>query len=354
MVVGTCENTTLLPILIIVKRSILLIQIMVPILLIIMGSVYFFKMIKSPDDKKGLKKVFTMFIAAFVVFVIPVIVDAVISMVGEDSNFSNCWKNADDHLTITKEIVKEDNKNRKSLIQDPKEYEKGVPKPKNNAANIGSSSVTCLAKNKKNKVLFYGNSKTVGPDGGEVIRDNNVAVKFEGIAKSKGYDVEVTTIDEGLGSQHGRLNGAYDCYVDQQCTDCMSNPEGVASAISSRANTLKNSNPNVKIYLRQIWTYCSGGKINDDGGLKTAFDGAAKAASIANVNLIPDGKAMLNNKNAGTGINVCDDDRHQNNKGAYLIGATVFKFLSGESPVGATFYADIDAGTAKKLLEIAK
>ena len=59
------------------------------------------------------------------------------------------------------------------------------------------------------------------------------------------------------------------------------------------------------------------------------------------------------NKKQNTGINVCDDDRHQNSKGAYLIGATIFKSLSGESPVNVTWYGDIDSNSAKKLLKIA-
>ena len=119
------------------------------------------------------------------------------------------------------------------------------------------------------------------------------------------------------------------------------------------ANTLKNNNPNVKIYLRQIWAYCSGGQINNDGELNSVFNGASQAANNANISLIKDGNAMLDNKNMNTGINVCDDDRHQNDKGAYLIGATVFKSLSGESPTNSTYYGGLSSSTAKKLLEIA-
>lgn len=351
MVTNMCSDSTLLSILIIVKRVMIMIQVMVPIILIFMASVNLIKLLNNPEEKKDLKKIINAFIAAVVVFFVPVVVDASIAMLGDNNTFSNCWLKADEKLSISNRYFRVNKKEKKSVIPDPDDYEPGVPR-KNRSTSLGSSSVTCLTKGKNNKVLFFGNSKTVGPDGGEVVKDNNVAVKFEGIAKSKGYDVTVLTIDEGLGSQHGRLNDYYDCYVDQQCTDCMSNADGVASAISSRANTLKNSNPNVGIYLRQIWTYCSGGQINDDDGLRIAFEGAEKASEIAGVSIIPDGKALLANKNANTGINVCDDDRHQNNKGAYLIGATVFKFLSGESPVGATYYDDLDSGTANTLLNL--
>ncbi len=352
MVTNTCNDSTLLPILSVVKRVMTMVQIMVPLILIVMVSIKLINMIMKPDEKKEIKKIINTFIVAVVVFFVPVVVDVTISMLGENNKFSNCWLNADESFSVSKKYFHIGEKERKSILQNPDDYEPGVPRKSSSNTSLGSSSVTCLAKEKNNKVLFYGNSKTVGPNGGEVIRDNNVAVKFEGIAKSKGYDVTVVTIDEGLGSQHGRLNDYYDCYVDQQCTDCMSNADGVASAISSRANTLRNSNPNVGIYLRQIWTYCSGGQINDDDGLRIAFEGAVKASEIAGVSIIPDGKALLANKNVNTGINVCDDDRHQNNKGAYLVGATVFKFLSGESPVGATYYDDLDSGTANTLLNL--
>lgn len=227
-----------------------------------------------------------------------------------------------------------------------------------NAVRVGGSGSsfiegTCLDKTKKNRVLFFGNSKTVGPNGGEVIRDNNVAVKFEGIAKSMGYDVEVETVDEGAPYQFSRINNHWDCFVDQQCTNCQVSAEGIKNALSGRIGTLKGANPDVKIYSRQIWAFCSGGQIRDDDFLKKCFEGNEKGTSDAGAILIPDGKAFLANKNENPNINICDDDRHQNSTGAYLVGATVFKALSGESPIGSTYYAEIGKDRASAMQQIA-
>ena len=350
MILFSCDSY-LLPLLFF-KRILLLIQILVPLFLIVFASISIAKLVKNPDEKNGTKKIINKFLAAAIVFFIPLFINIVMSIIGSGTDLSSCWNTVNEKTSVANNYMEIEKKKKNAVYTDPSEYQKGKKKVTNSVTG-SKSKYQCLVKGKTSRVLFYGNSKTVGPDGGETIRDNNVAAKFEGIAKSMGYNVIVTTIDEGLGYQSSRLGSAYDCYIDQQCTDCMSSPDGVASAISSRANTLKSHNSNVKIYLRQIWTYCSGGQINNDGGLQTAFSGAEKAASMANVSLIPDGKAMLANREMKTGINVCDDDRHQNNKGAYLIGATIFKSISGESPTKATWYGDVDAGTAKTLLKIA-
>ena len=323
----------------VIKNIMNIIMIISPILVIISFSIVLIKMTFSPEDKKLIKRLSNILKALIIIFLIPTFLSIVMYALGESNDISKCYLNSS-KFDSNSSYIDSMAKDKTSILYNPRDYEKGED----------ISTNACLKMGKKNKVLFFGNSKTVGPNGGEVIRDNNVAVKFEGIAKSMGYDVEVTTIDEGLGYQSSRLNAYYDCYVDQQCTNCMKSSDSVASALSSRANILKKSNPKIVIYLRQIWTYCSGGQINNNG-LNEAFAGAEGAAKKTGATLIPDGKAFLSNKS--TGINICDDDRHQNNKGAYLVGAITFKMLSGKSPVGATYYADINSSTAKKLLEVA-
>ena len=341
MIELVCNNKEILPILTSIRRIMELIQIIVPILLLIFITISLTKLLSNPEDKKEIKKLINKALAAAIVFFIPVIINTVMNMLGENTNISSCWEQADYKINSNSSYIETNKNGKNNILLNEKEYEKGEKINKK----------TFLNKNKTNKVLFFGNSKTVGPNGGETVKDNNVAAKFEGIAKSLGYKVEVTTIDEGLPYQFSRLDEYYDCYVDQQCTACMSNGSGVASALSGRANRLKKKNPNIVIYLRQIWTFCSGGQINNDNGLQAAFKGAEDAAKKTNAVLIPDGKAFLLNKKSG--INICDDDRHQNNKGAYLVGAITFKMLSGTTPKGSTYYGDIDSNTAKKLQEIA-
>ena len=51
-----CNDSTLLGILSIVKKTMGFIQIIVPMLLIIWSGVSFIKLIKNPEEKKGIKK----------------------------------------------------------------------------------------------------------------------------------------------------------------------------------------------------------------------------------------------------------------------------------------------------------
>ena len=95
-----CNDASLLGILSVVKRIILLIQIIVPIILIVFGSYSFFRLTQNPDEKKGTKKVINQFIAAGIVFFLPIIVNAVMGMLGDNTNISSCWNNANDKITI--------------------------------------------------------------------------------------------------------------------------------------------------------------------------------------------------------------------------------------------------------------
>jgi hypothetical protein len=83
---GTCCNDYSIAIFIaIIKNAIEVIQIIVPILLIAMSMVQLFKMLTSSDprDKKGVKSLTNKFVAAAIVFFLPIFANIVISLVGE-------------------------------------------------------------------------------------------------------------------------------------------------------------------------------------------------------------------------------------------------------------------------------
>ncbi len=88
---STCSNPLLIPILSMVKKGMLLIQIIVPILLIISASISFFQLMANPEKKGGTKIIINKFIAAAIVFFIPFLVNMVMGLVGENTSISSCW-----------------------------------------------------------------------------------------------------------------------------------------------------------------------------------------------------------------------------------------------------------------------
>lgn len=104
-----CADYTLATILIVVKRCLTIIQIVVPILLLIAGTVQFFKLTTNPDDdKKGLKKFINSIISAVIVFVLPFIVNLSMRLIAasgevgisKDGNLTifditSCWSAVD-------------------------------------------------------------------------------------------------------------------------------------------------------------------------------------------------------------------------------------------------------------------
>ena len=119
---GTCCNDYSIAIFIaIIKNAIEVIQIIVPILLIAMSMVQLFKMLTSSDprDKKGIKSLTNKFVAAAIVFFLPIIANIVIGLVGEGVNTGGldvikCYKESSSTVEVmnrtrTRYIKKETN-----------------------------------------------------------------------------------------------------------------------------------------------------------------------------------------------------------------------------------------------------
>ena len=120
-----CENTILLPILSAVKKMMTLIQFIVPILLICFATFKFIMMIKNPDEKGGIKKILNQFLAAAIVFFIPLIINVLMTIVGEKTNFSSCWVEAEDYKISTSKFYEIGNNKRKKITNDTSKYEPG-------------------------------------------------------------------------------------------------------------------------------------------------------------------------------------------------------------------------------------
>ena len=137
-----CSNATLASILSAFQKIMTLIQIIVPILLMIGMMIHITNLIKNPEDAKRKKKIINSLIAAALVFFIPMLVNVVMGMVGDNTTFSSCWNNASSP-NISREVtyipVEGEQKKSTGFIDDPKDYEKGVPKPKPSTTTGGDN-----------------------------------------------------------------------------------------------------------------------------------------------------------------------------------------------------------------------
>ena len=92
--IDTCNDPALSTTLASVKNIMLLIQIIVPIALLIGATVEFAKLTINPEEKDGFRKILNKVIAALIVFIIPLLVNLIMGVVGESTQFTNCWNNA--------------------------------------------------------------------------------------------------------------------------------------------------------------------------------------------------------------------------------------------------------------------
>lgn len=129
-----CNDGSLSTIMRIFSRTLSLVQIIVPILLIIFASIEFFKLSTNPEKKNGTKHIIHMFEAAAIVFFIPVIMNAILNLLPQSFNLVACWEKAktqteSSNIINTKYVPSENDKNKSSIIYNSKDYEEGIPDP---------------------------------------------------------------------------------------------------------------------------------------------------------------------------------------------------------------------------------
>lgn len=146
-----------------------MIQIIVPILLMVMAAFQLFRMMSDPAEKKHVKSLKNKFIAASVVFFIPVFVNLVISIVSDSANLDKyetlaCLKEAKNTAnTIDKSYgtykdSKNSNKKTSPLIIDPSKYKgntenanggEGTYSKQGSSSDDDSGTVTSTSDGKK-------------------------------------------------------------------------------------------------------------------------------------------------------------------------------------------------------------
>lgn len=109
---GVCSQTEALKAVIIILKFILnVVRILVPIALIVLGSIDIGKAVIAGDEKKikeAQKPFVKRVVAAVIVFLIPWIVDVIMNIVGSDG-YRQCWNSINGDLSEFTNIVNSGN-----------------------------------------------------------------------------------------------------------------------------------------------------------------------------------------------------------------------------------------------------
>lgn len=164
-ITSCCSDYGLATYLHIVKEALNIIHLVVPIILIIMLSVDFAKMVINPDDpqKKKSKSIKNKFIAAVFIFFIPYIVGLLLSLIsGSMSDISGCWNAADEIFDVMQKTEPYRSKNTTNnttsdSVLDFSNDQETSKKDKNSNSNKGQKVVN-YAKKFVGKRYVYGGS----------------------------------------------------------------------------------------------------------------------------------------------------------------------------------------------------
>ena len=121
---SNCNDIGLKNILVIVKNVLNIIHIIGPIICIIALIIAIVKITNNPDDKKLFKNIRNIIISLFVLFFIPMMINVVMDMLGEGTKLSSCW-NSSDKVDTNSSYIIENNKEKNTVINNSKDYEKG-------------------------------------------------------------------------------------------------------------------------------------------------------------------------------------------------------------------------------------
>lgn len=122
-----CQDNGLINIISILKKILDVIQIAVPIILIVALAVQLLKMAINPDEKKGMSKIKNQVLATFLVFVVPIIINMVVSIMPTTFEIAACWQVAGGLSEGLKEAdYKPIGGEGKQVVGDVSDYEHGI------------------------------------------------------------------------------------------------------------------------------------------------------------------------------------------------------------------------------------
>ena len=137
-----CSDPVLVSVLSVFNNLFKLIQIIVPILLLMMATYQLIQLMRNPEMKNGIKSITNKFLAAVLVFFIPLLLEVTLNMVG-NSNIGQCWQSAKSSgLGVTGSYIynKDDQDKRKSFFTNSENYEPGVEKSSADGYESGSAN----------------------------------------------------------------------------------------------------------------------------------------------------------------------------------------------------------------------
>ena len=171
-----CSDAALSSTLKVTKNIIGIIGTIAPIVLLTMAVINLVRLITNPDEKKNVTKIKNSFIAAVVIFFIPMLVNVVMQMLDESFTVTSCWNSAGDYNGPHRYIKLSDNRTPSSIYTDPSKYHKGQ---KNDNSNSSNSTVE-------------GSAQKVGDvvwDSGDVTKISNLtSTQLVGILNAYGGD----------------------------------------------------------------------------------------------------------------------------------------------------------------------
>ena len=139
----SCSSPELAIVLGVVKRLLNLIQMLGPVLLICSLVYSFIKLMQNPDEKKLKSRIKNSALALVIIFFVPLLVDVVMKMTDGAFQVSTCW-NQNTSVNLSPSYIQTKNdSNRKDIIGNESDYEKGTPKPSpssNNNSNNNNSN----------------------------------------------------------------------------------------------------------------------------------------------------------------------------------------------------------------------
>ena len=210
---GTCCTDYSLVLLLDSLRKIMnLIQIIAPIILILMGVISFTQLVMNPEKKNGVKSIVNKFLAAFFIFFMPVLVDAVLLIMPETFSVSACWNQAKVSAEVTRTInhryISPYETVESPIIIDPSKYEGSNPDDDNGNGTSSQKGQEIVNYAKK----FVGQPYVYGGywNGEEPYTGTDCSGFVQAIFKHFGYNLTRTTDTQWADTSTYTLVGSND------------------------------------------------------------------------------------------------------------------------------------------------
>ena len=142
-----CSSPTIASVLDITRKIFGLIQVIAPIILIVMATVQVLLLTINPEEKDAFKKIYNKFLAAIIIFILPIILNVIMGLLPNSINISACWNEAS-NISYSSEGKYVELEEREKLIIEAEKVDAVYKKASSSSGSSGSSSYN-------NKVVAY-------------------------------------------------------------------------------------------------------------------------------------------------------------------------------------------------------